>query len=253
MAECSQSLRGIASGAGGFLAHRIARRPADFRAAAAARPGVMPEWQNACLSMPPTRKRPGWWCSTATRLEEFDFESSTKRQVKGNIYLAKVTRVEPSLQAAFVDYGGTSTRVSGVQRNPSRLLSSIPVGDREAIDTRVRSTARPSARDAGPETASDVGVSLAAALPEPLPVPAAPEAGEMKRRAAAGEPSTLRGGRLHEPLTERLHRGADPRRRADHGDARSATPRPCRLIADAGIRSAAWRPPAPRHPGRRTG
>src|SRR2546425_3747219 len=40
------------------------------------------------------------------RLEEFDFESSTKRQVKGNIYLAKVTRVEPSLQAAFVDYGG---------------------------------------------------------------------------------------------------------------------------------------------------
>ena len=40
------------------------------------------------------------------RLEEFDFESSTKRQVKGNIYLAKVTRVEPSLQAAFVEYGG---------------------------------------------------------------------------------------------------------------------------------------------------
>ena len=39
-------------------------------------------------------------------LEEFDFESSNKRQLKGNIYLAKVTRVEPSLQAAFVDYGG---------------------------------------------------------------------------------------------------------------------------------------------------
>jgi ribonuclease E len=43
---------------------------------------------------------------SGTRLEEFDFESSTKKQVKGNIYLAKVTRVEPSLQAAFVDYGG---------------------------------------------------------------------------------------------------------------------------------------------------
>ena len=39
-------------------------------------------------------------------LEEFDFETSTKKQNKGNIYLAKVTRVEPSLQAAFVDYGG---------------------------------------------------------------------------------------------------------------------------------------------------
>ena len=40
------------------------------------------------------------------RLEEFDYESSTKKQLKGNIYLAKVTRVEPALQAAFVDYGG---------------------------------------------------------------------------------------------------------------------------------------------------
>ncbi len=41
-----------------------------------------------------------------TRIEEFDFESAERKQLKGNIYLAKVTRVEPSLQAAFVDYGG---------------------------------------------------------------------------------------------------------------------------------------------------
>ena len=40
------------------------------------------------------------------RIEEFDFESQHKKQIRGNIYLAKVTRVEPSLQAAFVDYGG---------------------------------------------------------------------------------------------------------------------------------------------------
>ncbi|MEM7653135.1 MAG: Rne/Rng family ribonuclease, partial [Pseudomonadota bacterium] len=40
------------------------------------------------------------------RLEEFDFEAASKKQLKGNIYLAKVTRVEPSLQAAFVEYGG---------------------------------------------------------------------------------------------------------------------------------------------------
>ena len=40
------------------------------------------------------------------KVEEFDFESENKRQLAGNIYLAKVTRVEPSLQAAFVDYGG---------------------------------------------------------------------------------------------------------------------------------------------------
>ena len=40
------------------------------------------------------------------KVEEFDFESLNKKQLAGNIYLAKVTRVEPSLQAAFVDYGG---------------------------------------------------------------------------------------------------------------------------------------------------
>jgi len=43
---------------------------------------------------------------SGNRLEEFDFETSTKKQIKGNIYLAKITRVEPSLQAAFVDFGG---------------------------------------------------------------------------------------------------------------------------------------------------
>jgi ribonuclease E len=40
------------------------------------------------------------------KVEDFDFESENKRQLAGNIYLAKVTRVEPSLQAAFIDYGG---------------------------------------------------------------------------------------------------------------------------------------------------
>ncbi|MCZ4272968.1 Rne/Rng family ribonuclease [Maritalea porphyrae] len=44
--------------------------------------------------------------TSGSRIEEFDFESAARRQLRGNIYLAKVTRVEPSLQAAFVDYGG---------------------------------------------------------------------------------------------------------------------------------------------------
>src|SRR6187551_2219108 len=44
--------------------------------------------------------------ATGNRIEEFDFESAEHKQVKGNIYLAKITRVEPSLQAAFVEYGG---------------------------------------------------------------------------------------------------------------------------------------------------
>ncbi|MFN9974389.1 MAG: hypothetical protein ACK58T_31305, partial [Phycisphaerae bacterium] len=41
------------------------------------------------------------------KVEEFDYESASRRPLKGNIYLAKVTRVEPSLQACFVEYGGT--------------------------------------------------------------------------------------------------------------------------------------------------
>ena len=42
-------------------------------------------------------------------LEDFDVEVESRKQLRGNIYLAKVTRVEPSLQATFVDYGGTAT------------------------------------------------------------------------------------------------------------------------------------------------
>src|ERR1700754_206625 len=49
-----------------------------------------------------TRKKRGWRCSRATGLRN----STSNLQIKGNIYLAKVTRVEPSLQAAFVDFGG---------------------------------------------------------------------------------------------------------------------------------------------------
>src|SRR5918995_700940 len=47
-----------------------------------------------------------------SRVEEFDFESAQRKQLRGNIYLAKVTRVEPSLQAAFVEYGGNRTASS---------------------------------------------------------------------------------------------------------------------------------------------
>jgi len=68
---------------------------------------------------------------SGNRLEEFDFESSTKRQVKGNIYLAKVTRVEPSLQAAFVEYGGNRHGFLAFSEiHPDYYR--IPVGDREA-------------------------------------------------------------------------------------------------------------------------
>ena len=65
------------------------------------------------------------------RLEEFDFETSTKKQIKGNIYLAKVTRVEPSLQAAFVEYGGNRHGFLAFSEiHPDYYR--IPVADRQA-------------------------------------------------------------------------------------------------------------------------
>ncbi|HEX3410459.1 MAG TPA: ribonuclease E/G, partial [Stellaceae bacterium] len=107
------------------------------------------------------------------RLEEFDFESSTKKQVKGNIYLAKVTRVEPSLQAAFVDYSNHRHGFLAFSEIHPDYYK-IPVGDQEpnGLDPTHEEG---ETREAEPEAAGEEGVSLAAALPEPVPVPATPE------------------------------------------------------------------------------
>ncbi len=66
------------------------------------------------------------------RLVDFDFETATKKQLKGNIYLAKVTRVEPSLQAAFVDYGGNRHGFLAFNEIHPDYYQ-IPVADREAL------------------------------------------------------------------------------------------------------------------------
>jgi ribonuclease E len=66
------------------------------------------------------------------RVEEFDFESRSKKQLRGNIYLAKVTRVEPSLQAAFVEYGGNRHGFLAFNEIHPDYYQ-IPVADRQAI------------------------------------------------------------------------------------------------------------------------
>ncbi len=66
------------------------------------------------------------------RIEEFDYESSQRKQLKGNIYLARVTRVEPSLQAAFVDYGGNRHGFLAFSEIHPDYYQ-IPVADREAL------------------------------------------------------------------------------------------------------------------------
>src|ERR671935_3010167 len=66
------------------------------------------------------------------RVEEFDFESAQRRQLRGNIYLAKVTRVEPSLQAAFIDYGGNRHGFLAFSEIHPDYYQ-IPKADREAL------------------------------------------------------------------------------------------------------------------------
>ena len=67
-----------------------------------------------------------------SRVEEFDFESQTRKQLRGNIYLAKVTRVEPSLQAAFIEYGGNRHGFLAFNEIHPDYYQ-IPVADREAL------------------------------------------------------------------------------------------------------------------------
>lgn len=67
-----------------------------------------------------------------SRIEEFDFESQNKKQLRGNIYLARVTRVEPSLQAAFVEYGGNRHGFLAFSEIHPDYYQ-IPVADRQAL------------------------------------------------------------------------------------------------------------------------
>ena len=87
------------------------------------------------------------------KVEEFDFESQSKRQLAGNIYLAKVTRVEPSLQAAFVDYGGNRHGFLAFSEIHPDYYQ-IPVADREALIAEERAYAE-SMRDEGDAEAEE--------------------------------------------------------------------------------------------------
>jgi ribonuclease E len=85
------------------------------------------------------------------RIEEFDFESQDKKQLKGNIYLARVTRVEPSLQAAFVEYGGNRHGFLAFSEIHPDYYQ-IPVADRQAL---LRAEAEAAESEDDEETDSD--------------------------------------------------------------------------------------------------
>jgi ribonuclease E len=87
------------------------------------------------------------------RVEEFDFESASKRPLRGNIYLAKVTRVEPSLQAAFIDYGGNRHGFLAFSEIHPDYYQ-IPVADRQALLEEEAQSQREEEEEAGGERRS---------------------------------------------------------------------------------------------------
>ncbi|WP_426123056.1 Rne/Rng family ribonuclease [Pararhizobium sp. PWRC1-1] len=94
-----------------------------------------------------------------SRIEEFDFESEHKKQIRGNIYLAKVTRVEPSLQAAFVDYGGNRHGfLAFAEIHPDYYQ--IPLADRQALLRQEAEDARRDDDIEHVETGTDLGPDL---------------------------------------------------------------------------------------------
>ncbi|ALG69854.1 ribonuclease E [Azospirillum thiophilum] len=116
------------------------------------------------------------------RLEELDFEIASRKQLKGNIYLAKVTRVEPSLQAAFVEYGGNRHGFLAFSEiHPDYYR--IPMADREALLAEERRLEEQA--EARAEAAADGAVMAEPIRPEqiveewsPMPSPIAPEASD---------------------------------------------------------------------------
>jgi ribonuclease E len=129
------------------------------------------------------------------RLEEFDVEVASRKQLKGNIYLAKITRVEPSLQAAFVEYGGNRHGFLAFSEiHPDYYR--IPVEDREALLAEQAAMAREQDQEGEPEPDREQRAQ-----------------GEAEPRQD-GEPSSEQGS----PVDESPHEEAsDPRGQADDG------------------------------------
>jgi ribonuclease E len=130
-----------------------------------------------------------------TRLEDFDVETSTKRQLKGNIYLAKVVRVEPSLQAAFVEYGGNRHGFLAFSEIHPDYYQ-IPVADRQRL---IEMQAEDARRE---EEEEDLELALSQATDQPHHMPpvtqAAPEP-DSEPWAIASTPPLLASQPVAEP------------------------------------------------------
>jgi ribonuclease E len=172
------------------------------------------------------------------RVEEFDFESASRRQLRGNIYLAKVTRVEPSLQAAFVEYGGNRHGFLAFSEIHPDYYQ-IPVADRQALiaeeerahraddeeaDRRARRPDRNRGRAAArrrPAVKSEpIGVDGTDRRPDEQPAEAARNQGEVEPVAAPGEFPAAAADIEH--AEQGLHETAGEPPAGDHGERASA-------------------------------
>ncbi len=137
------------------------------------------------------------------RIEEFDFESQHKKQIRGNIYLAKVTRVEPSLQAAFVDYGGNRHGfLAFAEIHPDYYQ--IPLADRQALlraeaeehrrDEDVEHVETAPMVDLSTQDQPDVGI-VPAEAPEPAAVTEEATAEDVAVAAEAAEEAPAKKAR----------------------------------------------------------
>jgi ribonuclease E len=139
------------------------------------------------------------------RVEEFDFESASRKQLRGNIYLAKVTRVEPSLQAAFIDYGGNRHGFLAFSEIHPDYYQ-IPVADRQALiaeDERAQRAAEAEAdRRAGRRAAERASERTRDEIKSaPLESEAAPSE-EGEAAAAPTEPTASPAEAAEEPAVD---------------------------------------------------
>src|SRR5690242_19631761 len=120
------------------------------------------------------------------KVDEFDFEAASKRPLKGNIYLAKVTRVEPSLQAAFVEYGGNRQGFLAFSEIHPDYYQ-IPVADRQALIAEQQEEARRRGDDEFESVATGVASSAESLESDE----AVDEEAESEAAAAAGDDSAI--------------------------------------------------------------
>ena len=166
------------------------------------------------------------------RVEDFDYESANRRQLRGNIYLAKVTRVEPSLQAAFVDYGGNRHGFLAFSEIHPDYYQ-IPVADRQALldeeaEEESKAEAESAADDAGePAGGAETGEAKAcvalAAMDAESSIVEEPEPGDDEQISQDSEVES-----------DALPDQSDTSEQTENGDLQDS-PRPVGLVEEQGV------------------